>query len=455
MANASASDWTEDDLSRQVVLALGFAKAVLDDIDSTADSPLGRIAQKVVAETAMLLYAVAPLRATHPELETACARLASRLVSLARGTAVQAAICLDPGKALDHAMAHILLDRLGHADAAFDSLLQGAQQLGRQVGPERLPHRLIEQAWLEQIWPCGAPSRRRQSEAVAASALGRPLDALKASRADIYAFTHSVLYASDMGRQKLASARRRRDIEADALVALGFALDAEDCDLTVEVLWTWPMLGLRWHPAALFALKGLIERQDSLGFLPGIGFDAQRLVGMSPEQRDRHVRQTCYHTVYVMGFLCAAALRSDRLQHRAARPTKRGTSRGAGAALLELLRSDNHHPEWCTCMAGQSAELKDAAAPLLLSVLVKRAAEASDLPRLRLVLNAALQCGLADRPAPVQAAALLLRAQCLAEGLVRSASAAPDLSAVSAPASRALVPDCAAFSFRRGSRDPR
>ena len=78
-------------MSRQVVLALGFARGVLDDIDSAADSPLGRIAQKVVAETAMLLYAVAPLHATHPEVETACARLASRLVPVARGTEVQAA----------------------------------------------------------------------------------------------------------------------------------------------------------------------------------------------------------------------------------------------------------------------------------------------------------------------------------------------------------------------------
>ena len=427
MATALASDRTEDDLSRQVVLALGFASGVLDDIDSAADSPLGRIAQKVVAETAMLLYAVAPLRAAHPRVETACASLASRLVPLARNREVQAALCMDPGKALDHAMAHILLDRLGHADDAFDSLLHGAQQVGRQVGPERLPHRLIEQTWLERIWPHGTPSRRRQSEAVAASALGRPLDALKASRADLYAFTHSVLYASDMGRQRLASARRRRDIEADALVALGFALDAEDCDLTVEVLWVWPMLGLRWHPAALFALKGLIERQDSLGFLPGIGFDAQRIAGMSPEQRDRHVRATCYHTVYVMGFLCAAALRQDWLPQLAPRRPKRGTSRGAGAAMLELLRGDKHRPEWCARLAEQSAELQDAAAPLLLSVLARRAAEASDLARLRLVLNAALQGGLASGPAPLQAAALLRRAQCLAEGLMRDASAVPGL----------------------------
>ena len=61
MAIALSSDWTEDDLSRQVVLALGFARGVLDDIESAADSPLGRIAQKVGEEGLELaLAAVAP-----------------------------------------------------------------------------------------------------------------------------------------------------------------------------------------------------------------------------------------------------------------------------------------------------------------------------------------------------------------------------------------------------------
>jgi hypothetical protein len=438
MAPDPSSDGTEDDLSRQVVLALGFARNVLDDVETASDGALGRIAQKVVAETAMLLYAVAPLRATHPAVETACARLAYRLVPLARGTDVQAAVCLDPGKALDHAMAHILLGRLGHADTGFDTLLQGAQQTGRRLGPERLPHRLVEQEWLEQIWPHGAPSGRRRSEAIAASTLGRSLDALKATRADLYAFTHAVLYATDMGRRPLASPRRRRDIEADAVIALGFALDAEDCDLIVEVLWTWPMLGLPWHPAALFALEGLIERQDSLGFLPGIGFDAQRVAKMSPEQRERHVRETCYHTVYVMGFLCAAASVRSPLPQRASPRAKRGTSRGAGAFLLDLLQGDTPRPQWCARMAGQSAGLQDAAAPLLLSVLLRRAAEASDLAGLRLVLNAALRYGLADGPAPLQAASLLRRAQWLAGGMVRGAGDAPDLSAGQANVSPAL-----------------
>jgi hypothetical protein len=426
MAPDPSSDGTGDDLSRQVVLALGFAWDVLDEVHSASDGTLGRIAQKVVAETAMLLYAVAPLRATHASVDSACARLASRLIPLARGTEVRAAVCLDPGKALDHAMAHILLDRLGHADAAFDALLQGAQQTGRQLGPERLPHRLVEQEWLEQIWPHGAPSRRRRSEALAASALGRPLDALKAARADIYAFTHAVLYATDMGRRPLASPRRRRDIEADAVVALGFALDEEDCDLIVEVLWSWPMLGLPWHPAALFALKGLIERQDSLGFLPGIGFDAQRVAKMSPEQRERHVRETCYHTVYVMGFLCAAASMRGPLPQRASPRAKRGPSRGAGAFLLDLLQGDTPRPQWGARLAGQGTGLQDAAAPLLLSVLLRRAAKASDLARLRLVLNAALRYGLSDGPATLQAAALLRRAQCLAEGMMRGAGEVPD-----------------------------
>jgi hypothetical protein len=131
----------------------------------------------------------------------------------------------------------------------------------------------------------------------------------------------------------------------------------------------------------------------------------------------------------VMGFLCAVASSQGRLPQRAAPRAKQDASRGAGAVLLDLLRGDTHRPQWCARMAGQGAALQDAAAPLLLSVLVRRAADASDLARLSLVLSAALQYGLTDGPAPLQAAALLRRAQCLAEGLMRDGTAAPGLPA--------------------------
>ena len=103
MANASSLGRTEDDLSRRVVLALEFACGVLDDVDSDPAArkfdgagKLSGIAEKVVAETAMLLYAVAHLRATFAAVGTACANLATRLIPLARNANVQAAVCMDP-----------------------------------------------------------------------------------------------------------------------------------------------------------------------------------------------------------------------------------------------------------------------------------------------------------------------------------------------------------------------
>src|SRR4030095_234416 len=127
----------EDDLLQQVVLALERARGVLDDLEAArrrgkgaacAGEPgIGRLTSidgRVFAETAMLLYAVAPLSATHVEIGVAATSVAERLAPLSRGPDVQAALCLDPGRALDHAASHVLLSALGRADASFDALLQ-------------------------------------------------------------------------------------------------------------------------------------------------------------------------------------------------------------------------------------------------------------------------------------------------------------------------------------------
>jgi hypothetical protein len=99
--------------------------------------------------------------------------------------------------------------------------------------------------------------------------LGRPLDALGSTRFDVYAFTHAVMYATDLGTRRARLPRRFRDIKADAIAALAYSLDTADHDLTAEVLLTWPMLGLGWNPAATFAFRLLADAEDELG-LPAL-----------------------------------------------------------------------------------------------------------------------------------------------------------------------------------------
>ena len=187
----------------------------------------------------------------------------------------------------------------------------------------------------------GLESRRavtpsRMSQLLANSMLGRPMDALGSSRFDIYAFTHAVMYASDLGGRRIALPRPSAAIAADADTALAFSLNSNDFDLAAEVLMTWPMLGLDWSPTATFAFRLLASAEDDLGFLPGTKFDFARYrATLKGDERSRYALMTSYHTAYVMGFLCAAALRHGRAPPAEVPPARR--SRGAGAAILRLI----------------------------------------------------------------------------------------------------------------------
>jgi hypothetical protein len=372
------------------------------------------LADKLVAETAMLLHAVAHLQAGEPRIRSLVHELAAQLVPHARGESVQAALCLDPGHALDHAAGHVLLTKLGYRDDRFDALLTRTLEMGVAFGPERLPHRRLEQCWLRRVggWHPNPPSAAER-RAMADSLLGRPLDALRSGRLDLYAFTHAVMYASDLGERRAPLPRGRARVAADALAGLALAVQTEDADLAAELLMTWPMLGVSWHPAASYVFERLAEREDACGLLPGSSFDAQHHGMLRGEGRFAYERDACYHTVYVWGILCAATLRAGAGPPTLL-PRYAGGRRGAAASLLELLDAPTRQLSWMRPAHTLDAARQDTLAPLLLAIVLRRAAGTGDLPRLRTALEIALKGGLVDAPAPLQAASVLRRSRCLA-----------------------------------------
>ena len=436
-APAKAARWDQSDLIRRVLGALDVAseavRALVEgdaagtDLASPAPGAASYLPQKIVAETAMLLLCAEPIQHLDERIRERVESLAQRLVPRARSHDVLAAMCFEPGLASDHALAHLLLSRLGYPDSGVDRLLAAASAMGADFGsdfgPERLPHRRLEQGWLARLRRRSELPARRDSRLVADSMLGRPLDALGSTRLDVYAFTHAVLYASDLGARRVALPRSRASIAADAEAALALSLDTDDFDLTAEVLLTWPMLGLRWSPAATFAFRILADVEDAAGFVPGSAFDPARYETSSGDERARYMLATCYHTAYVMGFLCAAALRPGCAPPAAVAPARR--SRGAAAAVLNLLEPDGppdpagSAPCWRGPLAGLGRRQQDAVAPLLLAVLLRRARTAGDLGLLRRALEVALAHGLISGPAPLQAAALLRRSEALTLALSR------------------------------------
>jgi hypothetical protein len=412
----STALWPEDDLARRTVGALEMAKrAVGTLIAGTPGDNL--ISTKIIAETAMLLLFVAPIRNVDGQIPRLLDDIATLLIPHARSQHLLASICLEPGLAMDHAVAHLILSRLGYPDSAVDRLLAQSLAMGADFGPERLHHRRLEREWLARLWPVGeAPSRRdarKTSRLLTESMLGRPLDALGSSRLDCYAFTHSLIYASDLGTTRVTLPRRSSDISADATAALAFSLDRDDFDLTAEVLLTWPMLRLAWSPSACFAFRVLADVHDELGFLPGLSFDRSRYDHLHGSQRMRYALATSYHAIFVMGFLSAAALLPARAPAASVPATYRRSA--GGTALVSLFDDESSRPRWQRNLAVLSARQQHSVAPLLLAMLLRRAKAKGDLTLFRECLSVSLRHGLIDGSAASQAAALLRRSVSLAE----------------------------------------
>jgi hypothetical protein len=382
-------------------------------------SPLGALCEKVVAETAMLLACASSVQDADDGLRERVGDIAALLVPLARSESILGGVCADPGRAAHCALAHAVLSRLGYTDPLVDRLLLESMALGKQFGAE-LPLDRIEQEWIRRMWGGGAPARPERG-LLGRSILGRQLDVLGCTRFDVYSFTHAIMYATDFGGRRTNLPRPSQVIATDADAALALSLDIDDFDVTAEVTLTWPMLGLAWSPTATFAFGLLTTADDDLGFVPGPAFDPKHFETLAANERSRYALATSYHTTYVMGILCAAALRRRCQPLKYVPSAVSACSAGSGLALMRLIDRENAEPRWRAAFDALNPGQQDAVGPLVLTILLRRAKDRGDLRAVRTALELALVHSLAKGPAAQHAIALLRRSASLSR-IVREKS---------------------------------
>jgi hypothetical protein len=417
----SLARWDPADLIRRVLQGLDLAREMIRGFDnekptvthSKSETVRGNwfLRQKVIAETAMLLFCIDPIAGLDERIRERHLSVARILIPHARHRDVLGAICLDPGIAGDYAVAHVLLSSIGYPDTDIDNLLRESLAIAPGFGPERLPHRQLEREWLSRISSFSWPGSGRERELLSNSMLGKFMDALGSSRLDVYAFTHAAMYATGFGRRRPRLPRSRASIVADADAALAFSLDSNDFDLTAEVTLTWPLLGLGWSPTAIFAFGLLAEMQDDLGFLPGSAFNRRQYEALQGSERSQFSLDTSYHAEYVMGFLCAIALGCRCMPAPSVPMTRR--SCGSGEAMLRILDTHAASPHWLERVGSLPPRQQDAIGSFLLTVLLRRAKATGDLALIRTGLEAANRYDLIHGPAVAQAAALLRRCDAL------------------------------------------
>lgn len=404
--------WDQRDLARRLCHVLDIAKQVVEQLASNgyADSaePGNTVRpEKVISETALLLLAASGA-AQHNDVRARIQNVAQLLIPHARSERMRLGVCLEPALALDFAQAHICLRRLGHHDAVFDTLLRQSISSQARSGRERAPHRMLEQEWLTETWDnAQARSRNYTPRTALSSVLNHPMDLLNGSRDDIYAFTHALMYVTDFNLHPRGLPRRRGAILAEAEAALGRCLDEQDYDLGAEVLLAWPLTGRSWSAAATFGFRVLARVEDEAGFLPAPSTRLQRLNALQGSERTAYLLATAYHTAYVMGLLCAAALQPGRTP-----PSEISTGvapSGCADRILRFLEPDHRSSHWWREFNHLKDPERDAIAGLLLNIALRRKTVQRDLSALRELLEVSYAVGLADTPAASQAAELLER----------------------------------------------
>jgi hypothetical protein len=415
--------WSTKDLLRRLTHALEVAEQAVERLagNGYTDSrePSNNIRpEKLISETAFLLVG-ASTADEQPEVARRIRRVAKRLIPHARSQRMLLGMCMEASLALDYAHAHICLTRLGYHDPVFDAVL--CKSLSSQVrdGRERPPYRMLEQEWLIRSWH-GAGSKFGQKRLLAAreSVLARPMDLLAGSREDVYAFTHALIYTTDFNLRPRRLPRPASEILAKAEAALARCLDEEDYDLGGEVLLTWPLTKQCWSAAPTFGFRVLASVEDQAGFLPSQSTRLQRLAEMSGDERADYLLATGYHTAYVMGLLCAAALQTNT----APSPRNPYTTHGADdhAPILQLLDADPPRRHWREEFDRLAAPERNAIARLLFAIGLRRMAIQRDLARLRELLAMGYRLGLANCPIASQAAELLDRVSVAAPTLLAS-----------------------------------
>jgi Domain of unknown function (DUF6895) len=400
------------DLARRLGHALDIARQAVDRLAAkgytdSQDPNHNLRPEKVISETAFLLLG-ASAACDHPEVQERIRNVAEILVPRARSERMVLGLCLEPALALDYAQAHICLTRLGYPDSAFDAVLRQSLEALARKGRERPPHRALEQEWLLRGWEGGPPpSAREFSLAARHSVLGRPMDLLSGSQDDVYAFTHALIYVTDFNLKPRPLPRSASEILAEAEAALGRCLDEEDYDLGGEVLLAWPLARRRWSAAAAFGFRVLAAVEDQAGFLPSSGTRLERLNELSGDERAEYLLATAYHTAYVMGLVCAGALKLGKAPP--ARIPTNGRTTGSAGPILQFIDADGKSPHWRQEFEQLASPERDALAGLLLAIALRRQVSRRDFAGLRELLAVGSRLDLVDCPAASQAAQLLER----------------------------------------------
>ncbi len=403
--------WETADLLRRLCHALDIARQTIGLLATNGfinpDDPGNKIVpEKIIGETAFLLVAASVVNG-YSEVGERIAAVAALLVPHARNQKTLLKICLHPALAMEYAQAHACLKNIGYPDDRFEAMLLQSLAAQAHAGRECTPHRMLEQAWIKKTGGYGNPPANWLHKTIADTVLNHPIDLLHGTRDDLYAFTHALMYVSGFNVQPWPMPRSREAILTEAQGMLARCLDEQDYDLAGEVLLSWPLTGYSWDAAAVFAFRILCRVEDQAGFLPSPATRVQTINQLQGDDRRKYLFATAYHTAYVMGLLCSAALEPGRGPSKQV-PTN-NVIPGSAARVLLFFGDDIAASHWFEEFTQLNTTEQDAVAPLLLDMALIKHTKQCRYQQVHELLQLAAELGMAKSAVMLQAGELLER----------------------------------------------
>jgi hypothetical protein len=292
--------------------AIQYANMALPRLDdysahwSEKEPATNRLKDKVIAETALLWYEASQVPNLPADFRALLLDLAGKLRTEASHERTKVMLLGAPQTVLWLGLAHILLSRLGMTDPEVESIVYRALNGHYSQFTERLPFREMDARWTKSI---ALRSTAKFDDLLPRSIVTAQTHPIYMTRDDAYALTHSIIYLTDFGRNRLPSSVDHVPIRELIDATIAWQLWSDNLDLVAELLLCNHMLHGPWSAYAQLAWHVLDFAWSSAPTLPGPFFDERQYALLDAQAGAAYKFEHSYHTAYVGGLLCATLLR--------------------------------------------------------------------------------------------------------------------------------------------------
>jgi len=280
-----------------------FTSKLIDNLDNyinafyelyPKDLQKEQIQDKLIAETALLLYIVNRLPKTYG-LNDLVLQIANKIEKYARNPKHLLMLSYNPQAVIGVGLAHVMLNKLGITNDFFDETIRLAFSSKFISSVDRPNFRQMEMEWLYGVYE---NTQANFSDLLPCSLILKPMHPIYMRREDAYAITHALMYITNFGETDF------NDIDKSILSGfvencISWCLAYADWDLLIEVLIVDLLIDNEKSQFYLMAdnILNKIFAQDKV--IQSLNFSNDRYNELEQQDKEAYFMMQAYHTTYV------------------------------------------------------------------------------------------------------------------------------------------------------------